>query len=142
MAYICSGCSKFASVDAEVDDVQVDDNDAESAELSAEIRLVSQCCSETVAECSVSDSFSFTVEHEPTCVEPEDGYTFEIDVDGFDPTDWYDGKPDKKGKMPPIRYQRHFYGVEGTFTATCQTCDAAGSVEYSMGEAASSFDAY
>ncbi len=142
MAYICSSCNKFASVDIEEVNPDVDLQGSDIL-FNADLSLTSQCCGVTVATASVEDLVSFDeegFEHEETCVEDEREYSATLAAS--ETTDWYDGKPDKNGKMPPLRYQRHYYGLEGSVTITCEACQAEQDVEFQIGEQASAFEAY
>lgn len=151
MAYICSGCSKFASVEVECDEAMVEGDPSTDLDVSAELRLVSQCCSSEVATATAEGSISIQIEHGTKECETEHESKcdcdltcddeFEISADA-EPTDWYYAKPRKDGKPTPMRYQKHFYGADVTVTVSCSGCGVSESDTVQIGEQASSFEAY
>lgn len=152
MAYICSSCNKFASVDVECDEATVE-GEPDGLDVSVELRLVSQCCSDTVAEATAEGSLSIDIEHGTKECEAvhEEGKECDCDltcdeewlIEGEpEPTDWYYAPARKDGKPTPMRYQKHFYGADVTVTVSCTACGVSESDIVQVGEQASSFESY
>lgn len=120
----CPDCSKMVSFDepqATVESEEVSDD----GQVNIEVRLVLPCaeCGQELKE----TTFSFEHDLEHTCdpvkaLENPDKSGFELQVDDPETTEDFKPKVDAKGKPIPTRYQKHFYGVTVTGTATCNKC--------------------
>lgn len=123
----CSSCNLLCAVDPQVDSVDVNiDEEALSVEVSAEISLLSQCCSDTVGSATGEGTFEVNIEHDDGC----EGGEWEVDENGYEETDWYTGKG---------RGMRHYYGASVTFRVHCSECDAEDEQTVDVGEMASAF---
>ena len=116
----CTSCQKFASLEAaepETPDVTVN---AESEEVSGEIRLVLACadCGGELKETNLEfvANVNDLYDHAVACDKADN---LEASVDSVETTDRYADK-DRHGKpIKSFRYRKHFYGVELSGTITC-----------------------
>ena len=137
----CPDCAKMVSYgepELEVTNEEVD----EEGSVSVSVSLTLPC-----ADCGQGlKSFDFelddVVDHDcPKKEEGEGEAGFELDLDEPQSTEDYRPKTDPKtGKPVPIRYQKHYYGVEITGTVTCKKCQEQFPVSMSDDAQASSFD--
>lgn len=137
MAYICEGCSKFASVE-----LQEPDNSDIQAELTPEdepyvigsVNLVpeSLCCGMEVASATAEGEFGMEIKHKAGC--PGDDVDFEVTLEA---TDRYDGKDGT-----PYRYRRHYYGAEVNAVAKCNGCEQADEHTETWEAQAGEFESY
>lgn len=150
----CPDCNKFVPYDEP--QVEEQNCDVSDGEVQGEVRVVLTC-----AECGTelkehSFEIAHAIEHEcdPAAYEEhqasleEDDRTSEdedptyelVSSDNWNPSDYYEDK-DRNGK--PIknpRYQKHYYGFEGTVTVQCSKCGEEFEVEIKDHEQASGFD--
>ena len=161
MARICSGCNKFASIEAEIEscdlEVQNDGNGGATITGTVEMILNSQCCGMEVARASIDADHDIAAEaftHGAECDarsghifeddDDEDGWLadvqFSIDADA-EAGERYQDK-DRNGKpIRNFRYQRKFYTADVTGTVSCDGCDAEYSMEgFTVEEQASGFE--
>lgn len=129
MAYRCSSCNLFCSLDEPEFDAQEPEFDGEEVSVEIAATFASQCCSDTAATADYTATGSPEFEHAETCVSGKAGEA-EYTVEAADPqaTDRFQGK-DRHGKpIKRARYRRHFYGVEVDVTISCDECGAEATV--------------
>lgn len=130
MGWRCNGCNKLCGIEHADPEVYSEEMIIEEdvAEISADVRLClnSACCSEEVAEATLSFQEHVELAHEHTKGKGKD---FTLSIEGT-AVDRYEGKG---------RGQVHFYGAEVTAIVTC-ACGWKGSVTQTVEEQASSFE--
>lgn len=140
----CENCSKFVSFDTEVEPEIEDEQIGGSCDngyfYTASIRRVLQC-----ADCGTDlKDTTFEIEQEVNveakCEKCEDGnHEFSMDS-AVEPTERTQ-TTDRNGKpIKSSRYMKHFYGVSGSVTGTCDHCDIEVNFTFEDESQASSFD--
>lgn len=132
----CPDCNKFVSFDTETEPEE-ERCEVDEDRVTAEVRIVNTC-----AECGAElkeARFSFDeeiedIEHKNSCKKKE----LSADAE-WERTERTQNK-DRHGKpIKSSRYMKHFYGVEGTVTVTCE-CGASTEVKLSDEIQASGMD--
>jgi len=129
MAYRCSSCNLFCSLDEPEFEASEPEYDGDEVSVEIEATFNSQCCGDTAGSATYTATGNPDFDHKEECVSGKAGDA-EYTVEAADPqaTDRYQ-TTDRHGK--PIknpRYQRHFYGVEVDVTVTCDECAASETV--------------
>lgn len=138
----CPDCEKMVSYgdpEMEVLSEEVDENGS----VSVTIRMALTC-----ADCGIElkdNEFELStgVEHECSPKEgekEEKEFEFELELDDPEFIEDYQPKTDKKGKLTPKRYQKHFYGVTIMGRVTCNRCGEELPIEMSDECQASGFN--
>jgi hypothetical protein len=149
MARICSGCNKFASLEAEVDNIEgsiMVGGDTIYISIECAVVLNSQCCSMEVARADISEDHDLAVEAIEHTAECESGK--DEDNDASYSVDDIEGEcgeryqtTDRNGKtIRSARYQRKFYMVDVSGTVSCDECDASAPFNTTIEEQASGFE--
>jgi hypothetical protein len=140
----CEDCGKFVSFDTEVEpeveDEQIDGDHENGYAYTASVRRVLQC-----AECNGDmKETTFDIEQEVVvegkCEKTKDGnHEFSVES-AVEPTERTQ-TTDRNGKrIKSSRYMKHFYGVSGSVTGTCEHCDIEVNFTFEDESQASSFD--
>ena len=142
----CPNCNKMVSYgdpELEVQSEEVDND----GNVNISVRMALTC-----AECGTElkeHEFELEAQVKHECKpkekkeeEKEEGVEegFDIEVDDPESNEDYRPKTDKKGKSVPMRYQKHFFGVQVTGHVTCKKCEEEVLFEISDDEQASGFD--
>jgi DNA-directed RNA polymerase subunit N (RpoN/RPB10) len=144
----CNQCNKFVSYD----EPQVEEQNCDVNDMTVEGEVsVTLCCADCGTEMSqayleFSEDFEHECEGEPTEEwlkdhEADDDPEFSLESsDNWSPTDRYEDK-DRHGKpIKNMRYQKHYYGAEGTATVKCLKCGKEFEVNIQVEEQASGFE--
>jgi len=119
MAYRCSSCDKFCSLEAGEPEVTSEDVDGVGMVcLEVQVPYTSGCCCDEVANAEYSLEEEVEVEHTVEGCEEE----LVLDVESIEATDRFQEK-DRHGKpIRSYRYRRHYYGVVADVKVTCPGC--------------------
>lgn len=134
MAYRCSQCNRFTSVELLEPDVDVDVDEEGIVTVSAELELACQNCGDVVATCSTDESEAADLRCPESCENPV--YSIVDSETTVEASDRFDGKPGT-----PSRYRRHFYQAIVSVVVECACGEKSDPVEIVLEAQASSFEA-
>lgn len=124
----CPDCNKFVSFDTETDPEEESIDVTPQGEVSAVVRIVNMCqeCGNYLKEATLEMEGVAEIDHDAKCKESE----LEVSVDNWSRTDRRQ-TTDRHGKpIKSHRYQRQYYGAEGTAHVVC-ACGASADVPLS-----------
>jgi len=130
----CPDCSKMVSYgdpEMEVQSEEVDENGS----VTAIVRMALTCVDcgtelkDNEFELSAEVSHECSEEKLKKVKEEDQEEGFELELDDPESTEDYRPKTNKQGKLVPMRYQKHFFGVKLTGEVTCNKCKEEISIE-------------
>ena len=120
MAYRCSSCGHFTSLEEPELDADSAEFDGENFSVTVTASYPSACCGEEVGTADYEIATVEEFPHKEGC--KSDDAQYSVSVTELTATDRFQ-TTDRRGKpIKNFRYQRHYYGVEVTATVTCETC--------------------